>query len=202
MEAAPPAPVTSRIPAPTNSDPYSRDPVDAYETAVATLAARRAVALQLIGTGPGVTLQAFLNRPHWHNAAACKGRDTAAFFDQTDRAEADARLVCARCAVLADCRDWALAQGDALDGVYGGLSADDRYDLLHPPRRRAPRPPKPVPTTGTGPCDACDRERDLVDIPAARICATCYRVWKTKQRPTGEAFARWAAERRLFRIAG
>jgi WhiB family redox-sensing transcriptional regulator len=68
----------------------------------------------------------------WQLRAACRGMDSAWFFPP-EREQmkarssrlAKAKAVCARCPALAECRDFALANGESF-GVWGGLSEDDR----------------------------------------------------------------------------
>jgi WhiB family redox-sensing transcriptional regulator len=69
----------------------------------------------------------------WRRKAACAGMDPGLFFpigssglaaEQTERAKA----VCAGCQVRVKCLEWALATGQH-DGVWGGLSEDERRKL-------------------------------------------------------------------------
>ena len=72
----------------------------------------------------------------WQLQAACRGMDSTWFFPP-DREQAKARssrlakakAVCARCPAKAECRDFALDNGE-LFGVWGGLSEDDRVVTL------------------------------------------------------------------------
>ncbi len=70
------------------------------------------------------------DRPAWQARAACAGLPTDDFFpvgstgkalDQIERAKA----ICAVCPVAGQCLDYALDTGQA-DGVWGGMSADER----------------------------------------------------------------------------
>ena len=57
----------------------------------------------------------------WVQRAACAGKSW--LFEAPESAD-DALRVCGRCPVRAACRAWALH--NAVDGVAGGLTADDR----------------------------------------------------------------------------
>ena len=81
---------------------------------------------------PGPTL----DRWEWQHAGACRDEDTALFFHpegergpRRSNREAAAKAVCARCPVLERCREHALATREPF-GVWGGLSEDDREELL------------------------------------------------------------------------
>jgi len=79
----------------------------------------------------------------WAELAACKDEDSELFFPVSDvgpgaRQTAQAKAVCARCPVRAECLGYALDSG--LDyGVFGGTTADERRRLARsaPPRRRS-----------------------------------------------------------------
>ena len=66
---------------------------------------------------------------HWRDSAACRGNDTAAWFDRTRRAEAAAVAVCKQCPVRAQCLDYGKAEQW---GVWGGVPRWGRV-----PRRKA-----------------------------------------------------------------
>ncbi|GAC1409045.1 MAG: hypothetical protein NVSMB57_01250 [Actinomycetota bacterium] len=70
--------------------------------------------------------------------AACKGADPELFFGQTDREAAQAKALCARCAVSRPCLDFALASRERV-GIWGGLTESER-------RRRADRTAVPADT--------------------------------------------------------
>ncbi len=73
----------------------------------------------------------------WELDALCRGREGGLFFgphgfeSKQDRAvrEEAAKAVCARCPVLAPCREHALRHGEAY-GVWGGLGEAERRALL------------------------------------------------------------------------
>lgn len=78
----------------------------------------------------------------WHTGAACR-RDEASLFFAPSKEPTAARLsreqqakqVCARCPVLLECREHALAQPEPY-GVWGGLTAAERRVVLARRRRR------------------------------------------------------------------
>ena len=72
----------------------------------------------------------------WRTKAACKGIDPEFFFssDAAEDAanknerierEAEAKAVCARCSVRAECLDYAVAAGEKY-GIWGGLNPQER----------------------------------------------------------------------------
>ena len=82
----------------------------------------------------------------WHEYAACRGENPELFFPIGTTGPAIlqlqlAKAVCGRCPVRSLCLEWAmLARID--DGVWGGLSEDERRTL----RRRTARQRNPVST--------------------------------------------------------
>ena len=69
----------------------------------------------------------------WRSNAACAGEDPEAFFPVGSAGPALAQVewakaVCRRCPVVTQCLDWALATNQQ-DGVWGGLSEDERRSL-------------------------------------------------------------------------
>lgn len=71
----------------------------------------------------------------WITNARCRHGDVDVFF--SDRAEhiAEAKAICARCPVRIPCRGWALLNREEY-GVFGGLDAEERLEILGPKRRR------------------------------------------------------------------
>ena len=72
----------------------------------------------------------------WREQAACKGIDPEFFFSsdasddapsKQERAEREgaAKAVCARCAVRAECLDYAVTAGERY-GIWGGLNPQER----------------------------------------------------------------------------
>ena len=66
-------------------------------------------------------------RPAWHADAACKEAPVEVSWFPTRRDNGrTAKAICAGCLVLNECRAWALAQEDDLDGVWAGMSKAER----------------------------------------------------------------------------
>jgi WhiB family redox-sensing transcriptional regulator len=69
----------------------------------------------------------------WRDRAACLDEDPELFFpigsgDAAFRQIDRAKVVCRRCEVIETCLSWAMESGKD-DGVWGGLSADERRAL-------------------------------------------------------------------------
>ena len=69
----------------------------------------------------------------WRNRAACLDEDPALFFPMGNAGAeldqiAEAKAVCHRCEVVETCLKWAI-ESHQDDGVWGGLSADERRAL-------------------------------------------------------------------------
>jgi WhiB family redox-sensing transcriptional regulator len=71
------------------------------------------------------TLEDFLQRPQWHQEAACAGAGVKAFFSGTHVDIQRARGVCRECPVQAPCLQYALGDPD-LEGVWAGTTAKER----------------------------------------------------------------------------
>ncbi|MFD8085698.1 WhiB family transcriptional regulator [Kitasatospora sp. NPDC059722] len=78
----------------------------------------------------------------WHTGAACRRDEVGLFFAPSKEPTAarlsredQAKRVCARCPVLLECREHALAQPEPY-GVWGGLTAAERRVVLARRRRR------------------------------------------------------------------
>lgn len=66
----------------------------------------------------------------WRNRAACRDESPELFFPVGTsgpalRQIAEAKAVCARCPVTAECGQFALDHG-ITDGIYGGMTEDER----------------------------------------------------------------------------
>jgi WhiB family redox-sensing transcriptional regulator len=66
----------------------------------------------------------------WRHHAACRDEDPELFFPVGTSGPAllqitEAKSVCRRCPVNAECLNWALASGQDA-GVWGGMSEDER----------------------------------------------------------------------------
>ncbi|MEU8890440.1 WhiB family transcriptional regulator [Streptomyces sp. NPDC048442] len=89
----------------------------------------------------------------WTQDAACAEVDPELFFPVSALGPGaaqtgDAKKVCARCPVRAQCLDWALETRQRT-GVWGGTDEKERAKMLR--RRETPRPPtQPVPSSRTG----------------------------------------------------
>lgn len=80
----------------------------------------------------------------WRHKAVCRDEDPELFFPVGNSGPAlaqiaDAKLVCNRCPVTAECLSWALESGQDA-GVWGGMSEDERRASSAATRgpRRAP----------------------------------------------------------------
>ena len=83
----------------------------------------------------------------WRNRAACLDEDPELFFpigstEPSFRQIELAKAVCHRCEVIDNCLSWAMDSRQE-DGVWGGLSADERRAL----RRRNARAHRADPVT-------------------------------------------------------
>lgn len=81
---------------------------------------------------PGPALELW----EWQQHGACRAQDTELFFHPDGERgpsrsgrQAAAKAVCASCPVLRQCREHALTVREPY-GVWGGLSEDDREQLL------------------------------------------------------------------------
>jgi WhiB family redox-sensing transcriptional regulator len=96
----------------------------------------------------------------WRHRAACRNLDPEIFFPVGTSGPAllqivEAKSICRRCPVAAECLTWALESGQDY-GVWGGTSEDERRALARRAGRSrehsadpAPRPrPDPEPLTG------------------------------------------------------
>jgi len=77
----------------------------------------------------------------WRHRASCLDEDPELFFPIGNTGPAllqidQAKAVCGRCAVVDTCLAWAIETGQDA-GVWGGLSEDERYELLAARRRAA-----------------------------------------------------------------
>lgn len=69
----------------------------------------------------------------WRHRAACRNEDPELFFPTGTSGPAllqiaEAKTVCRRCPVNAECLNWALCSGQDA-GVWGGMSEDERRDF-------------------------------------------------------------------------
>jgi WhiB family transcriptional regulator, redox-sensing transcriptional regulator len=68
----------------------------------------------------------------WQEEALCAQTDPEAFFPEKGGSTREAKRVCGRCDVKADCLEYALAHDERF-GIWGGLSERERRRL----KRRA-----------------------------------------------------------------
>lgn len=77
----------------------------------------------------------------WQDKALCAQTDPELFFPNKGEKASDAKRVCMACEVRAECLEFALWETDHwgrhLDGVWGGLSHDQRKKLRHRLRKEA-----------------------------------------------------------------
>lgn len=81
----------------------------------------------------------------WFADSACRqpGVDPELFFPVGEaglasRQIAEAKAICARCPVAAQCRDWALRTGET-DGIWGGMTLEERRKARQASTLTAPR---------------------------------------------------------------
>lgn len=67
----------------------------------------------------------------WRDQALCRETDTEAFFPDKGGSSRVARRVCQACPVRAQCLADALARRDVAFGVLGGLTPNERRNLLN-----------------------------------------------------------------------
>lgn len=128
----------------------------------------------------------------WRGHAACRNEDPELFFPvgttgpaplQTDEAKA----VCHRCPVTEQCLTWAL-ENRVPDGVWGGLSEDERRGLLRHIQRtkktKEKRPYKPVKLAECGTRSAYQRHVRRGE-PIDEACRAANRVADRRLRNTG-----------------
>lgn len=110
-------------------------------TTIEDLAARLGVSVQYIrnrlnaaGWGsdghpnhkePTPGLSALFEFPPWVDRALCAQTDPEAFYPEKGGSTQQAKAVCARCPVSAECADYALANDERF-GIWGGLSERER----------------------------------------------------------------------------
>ncbi|GFG72712.1 hypothetical protein MBOT_00770 [Mycobacterium botniense] len=78
-----------------------------------------------------------LDEQRWMLDALCTETDPEIFFPDKGGSVRDAKKICRRCDVRAECLDYALANGERF-GVWGGLSERERRPMHRRARRIAP----------------------------------------------------------------
>jgi WhiB family transcriptional regulator, redox-sensing transcriptional regulator len=70
----------------------------------------------------------------WREQAACTGRQEFFFQDHKSTAVKKAKTICAGCAVLEKCKEYALEHVEF--GVWGGMTANERRRLMRARRKK------------------------------------------------------------------
>lgn len=84
---------------------------------------------QMLAAAPGSIFTRLALTPQpWMGDANCAGTDPESFFPEKGGSTREAKKVCARCLVSAECLDWALELEERF-GIYGGLSERERRRL-------------------------------------------------------------------------
>lgn len=65
----------------------------------------------------------------WVQDAACAQVDPELFFPNKGGCSAPAKLVCRRCPVMEECREYAVTSPTLLDGIWGGTTVMQRREL-------------------------------------------------------------------------
>jgi WhiB family redox-sensing transcriptional regulator len=76
----------------------------------------------------------------WAWQAACATADPELFFPPTGDQATEAKRICAGCPVKPECLEYSLATAQEW-GVWGGLTEQERQEVVRPKRR--PRPGRP-----------------------------------------------------------
>jgi hypothetical protein len=81
---------------------------------------------------PTDELYALLEPPAWHARALCRLPECSPelWFPEGNDPTGLAVLVCHHCPVIDQCRDFALAQGGELQGIWAGTTQRERRRLL------------------------------------------------------------------------
>jgi WhiB family redox-sensing transcriptional regulator len=66
----------------------------------------------------------------WQDSAACKGADSSVFLSGVTSRVEKAKAICGSCAVIDQCLRFALDNEDFEPHVYGGLTGEERKNLL------------------------------------------------------------------------
>ena len=66
----------------------------------------------------------------WISRAACANQPTDLFFPEDPEGSELAKAICGGCPVRAECIGYAVAI-PSLDGIWGGLTRQERYRLRH-----------------------------------------------------------------------
>jgi WhiB family redox-sensing transcriptional regulator len=66
--------------------------------------------------------------PEWQERALCSQTDPEAFFPEKGGSTREAKRICGRCEVKAECLEYALGHDERF-GIWGGLSERERRKL-------------------------------------------------------------------------
>lgn len=140
----------------------------------------------------------------WRHRAACIGIDPELWFPVGTGGPAllqtqEAKAVCARCPVNAECLDWALEMGVS-DGVWGGLSENERRVLNQPPAPAASVLPPGEWCNGKTHQHLRTKENTYRGANNSWVCRDCDRLRQRNERERRNARVRERrAERRRER---
>ncbi|HEU4363761.1 MAG TPA: WhiB family transcriptional regulator [Mycobacterium sp.] len=94
-------------------------------------AARSAISrphLSLVPDEPELFEPALVADEKWQDRALCAQTDPEAFFPEKGGSTREAKKICQRCPVRAECLEYALAHDERF-GIWGGLSERERRRL-------------------------------------------------------------------------
>lgn len=74
--------------------------------------------------------------PEWQERALCAQTDPEAFFPEKGGSTREAKRICTRCEVKAECLEFALAHDERF-GIWGGLSERERRKVKREAREAA-----------------------------------------------------------------
>ena len=146
------------------------------------------IAGQLPWEGDALTVAdvlTLLRRPPWHADGLCQEHPEVSWFPGRSESPEPAKALCRACLVRGECQTWAAGQGPALQGVWGGLSDNDRRRLRDGGQVLPPRVPAPTI------CRCCDRPSS--GRLRSGLAEACYRAW---MRSGATDLDRWIEERR------
>jgi WhiB family redox-sensing transcriptional regulator len=70
-----------------------------------------------------------ISEPVWKKAAECRGMDPAMFIPTKGEPYKPALRVCARCRVVDECLEWAIATGE-MSGIWGNTRPIERRAII------------------------------------------------------------------------
>lgn len=123
-----------------------------------------------------MNLRDLMERPEWMALAECRGMDPELFHPGWGESVSEAREVCRRCEVQAECLAYAVNNAERF-GVWGGKSERERRSIR---RRLAGKPPRPTIEHGTA--RGYWQHRNDGDMPACGPCVEAYREYDRQRR--------------------